>query len=67
MKTGLLFGPHGKSGMTNGWSNKMLVPGNSQVPSGQFQFLPYSSSFRDTRWFLTYLGELLGQIRYTLC
>jgi hypothetical protein len=27
MKTGLLFGPHGKSGMTNGWSNKMLVPG----------------------------------------
>jgi len=51
MKTGLLFGPHGKSGMTNGWSNKMLVPGNSQVPSGQFQLLTYSSSFRETRKF----------------
>jgi hypothetical protein len=26
----------------------MLVPGNTQVPSGQFQLLPYSSSFRET-------------------
>lgn len=31
MKTGLLFGPHGKSGMTNGWSNKMLIPGISMI------------------------------------
>ena len=27
---------------------RVLVPGITQVPSGQFQLLTYSSSFRDT-------------------